>query len=64
VRKATAVLVDGAVAAVPAFPGAQTTGQIGFAAGNGRRAADVLGAILCTQGPADLEGATVTVTTG
>ncbi|MEY9906565.1 hypothetical protein ABIA35_002785 [Catenulispora sp. MAP12-49] len=49
---------------MPAFPGAQTTGQIGFAAGNGRRAADVLGAILCTQGPADLEGATVTVTTG
>ncbi|MEY9930055.1 hypothetical protein ABH926_004697 [Catenulispora sp. GP43] len=62
-RKATAVLIDGAVAATPVFPGAQTTGQIGFAAGTGQRTADVLGAILTTQGSADLEGATVTVST-
>ena len=62
-RKTTAVLVDGAVAATPVFPAPEIGGQLGFAAGKGQRQADLLGAILTTQGPADLEGATVTVST-
>jgi hypothetical protein len=59
----SAIMIDGAVVGTPDPSGALTGGEVGFAAGQGRRAADVLGAILTTQGPADLEGATITVST-
>jgi hypothetical protein len=59
----SAILLDGAVVATPDPSGALHGGGVEFAAGPGQRAADLLGAILTTQGPADLEGATVTVST-
>lgn len=54
---------DDSVVATPDPSGSLVSGEVGFAAGQGQRAADLLGVILTTQGPADLEGATVSVST-
>jgi hypothetical protein len=53
----TAVMIDGAVAGA-GLP--EADGKVGFVAGSTAQQADLLAAILSTQGPADLEGATVT----
>jgi preprotein translocase subunit SecD len=62
-KKPLAVMIDGAVATSMTFGPPITDGKFGFEAGSTRAQAALLAGFLETQGPADLEGAIVSVST-